>query len=380
VSLVLLVGSGLLLRSFARVMQIDPGFNPKEIVTLEVPLSPEKYPYASRESLFFQELLNRVATLPGINSVGLASDLPLTGAEDIKNFTVEGVSQPDGAKGPLADYRVIGGKYFESMGIHLSQGRDFVERDDKANPMVCIISQTLANKFFPAGEIIGKRLKLGSLTSTKPWLSIVGVVKDVKVANLTSELRPQIYVPYLQVPLSAMTVVVRTSRQSPDVSKAMAQTVLSLDSDQPVVNIKTMDQILSDSVRQRSFTMVLVNSFSVIALILAAVGIYGVMSYSVRQRTNEIGIRMALGARPVDIVILIAGRTMVITAFGIIIGLLAAFTLTSIIKGFLYQISPGDPATYLSAILLLAFAMLLACYIPARRASKVDPLIALRRK
>src|SRR5262249_5708392 len=148
-------------------------------------------------------------------------------------------------------------------------------------------------------------------------------------------------------------VVVRTSRQSPDVSKAMAQTVLSLDSDQPVVNIKTMDQILSDSVRQRSFTMVLVNSFSVIALILAAVGIYGVMSYSVRQRTNEIGIRMALGARPVDIVILIAGRTMVITAFGIIIGLLAAFTLTSIIKGFLYQISPGDPATYLSAILLL---------------------------
>jgi putative ABC transport system permease protein len=377
-SLVLLAGAGLLLRSFARVIQIDPGFNPKELVTLEIPLPPEKYPDASQKSLFFRELLNRVATLPGINSVGLASSVPLTGAEDMKDFTVEEAPQANGTRGPIADYRVIGGNYFEAMGIQLLKGRNFVERDDKANPMVCIISQTLANKYFPEGDMIGKRLKFGSVTSSKPWLSIVGVVKDVKITNLTADLRPQIYVPYLQAPLSIMAVVVRTNRYSVGVSNAIAQTVLGLDSEQPVVNIKTMEQILSDSLRQRSFTMMLINSFSVVAVILAAVGIYGIMSYSVKQRTNEIGIRMALGARPADIMKLIVVQAMIITACGIILGLLAAFILTRLIEGFLYQISPNDPTTYLSAILLLALVMLLASYIPARRASKVDPLIALR--
>ncbi|HKG12700.1 MAG TPA: ABC transporter permease [Pyrinomonadaceae bacterium] len=380
VSLVLLVGAGLLINSFLRLRGVEPGFKPSNLLTMSAVLPQQKYPDHTRRTAFYDELIRRVEAVPGVKSAAIANWIPLIRQGDSTSITVEGQPPAEPGKEKMMVTRVVNPHYFQTMGVQLSRGRAFDESQDRADsPGAVIISETAARRYWPGEDALGKRLAVGRVESPDDWLTVVGVVNDVKQFQLDAEPRPQMYLSYKQAGFFAPRyLIVSTSVEPLSLASAVRNTVWSVDRDQPVSHVRTMEDVLSDSIARQRFTMLLLGIFAAVALLLAAVGLYGVMSYTVAQRTREIGVRMALGAQRRDVLRLVVGQGLKLVLIGVALGLVLAFLLTRVMSSFLFGVSPTDPATLATISLVLVFVALLASYIPARRATKVDPLIALR--
>ncbi|HWS87815.1 MAG TPA: ABC transporter permease [Pyrinomonadaceae bacterium] len=378
-SLVLLAGAGLLVRSFMRVQQVEPGFDPRGVVSMRFAVTGTPY-QGERSTEFFRQLLERARAMPGVESAGAVNSLPLSGTIGWGGITIEGyVPTTTGQEAIQADMRVAGVGYFETMRVPLLGGRHFDERDAaKDAPKVVVIDEKMARTYWPGQEPVGKRLKVGGADSEAPWLTIVGVVGGVKQYALDTDSRVTIYMPHGQNPSGTMYVVARTSGDAGALAQSLAREARAIEPNVPVYDVKTMTERLSDSLARRRFAMTALGLFALVAMALAAVGIYGVMSYSVAQRTREIGVRVALGARRRDVLGLVLRRGMLLAALGIGAGLAGALPLARVLGSLLFGVSASDPVTYAAISLLLALAALLACYVPARRATKVDPMVALR--
>ena len=377
-SLVLLIGAGLMIKSLAHLLKIDPGFKPDRALTMNIALLGSKYPGANQQIAFFEDVNRRVGALAGVDSMGLISSAPLSGGVYAGGFSIEGREPASANEDLSADRRMISSEYFNTLRIPLIRGRYFTEHDNQTSTGVAIVSETWARRFVPNEDPIGKRIKLGGRDSTRPWLSIVGIAGDVRDTALESDARPCVYVPYAQFPGLSMTLVVRIGVDSKALVPAIHGEVWAIDKDQPVTDIKTMDQYVSDSVSPHRANALLLAVFATLALVLAAVGMYGVMAYSVTQRVHEIGIRMALGAQTSDVIMLIVGSGMTLVLAGAGIGIAGALALSRVLSSLLYGVSATDPVTFALISVLLITVALLASYIPARRATKVDPMIALR--
>jgi putative ABC transport system permease protein len=377
-SLVLLIGAGLLIRSFIRVQQVEPGFAPHNVLSLR--LSVEGTAYADKElrASFYQQLWERIRRLPGVEAAGGVSALPLSGGIGWGDITIEGYNPASGENMIQADQRIASVGYFETMKIPLIRGRFFTEHDGKESVQVAVIDQNMARTYWPNADPVGKRLKRGGATSTSPWMTVVGVVGNVKHYALDSDSRVAFYTPHLQVPIGWMCVAVRTSADPGGLAAAVTREARALDPNVPIYDVKTMEQLVSESLARRRFAMLALGLFSVVALVLAALGIYGVMSYTVAQRTREIGIRLALGAQTRSVLKLVVGQGMRLAVFGVGLGLVVAAAMARMIASLLFGVTATDPVTFLVIALLLAGVALLACYVPARRAAKVDPMVALR--
>jgi putative ABC transport system permease protein len=382
-SLVLLVGAGLMIKSFWRLLNVDPGFDPNNVLTAQIALPQSRYPQRQQVDAFYKQLVERVESVPGVQSVGTVTVLPLGGGNSNASFEIEGKPRLSDDVAQNADYRMVSKDYFHAMGIPVLKGRYFLESDREGAPGVVIINETMTNVFWPDEDAVGKRINLGVPGS--PWLTIVGISKDTKHQGLDIRPKPEMYFLHSQNAYSnalgvwrSMTMVARTSSSPITLAGPLKDVVRAIDKDLPVARIQTMEQVLSNSVSQPRFTMLLLAVFAGLALALAAVGIYGVMSYSVAQRTHEFGIRMALGADARDVMKLILREGLVIVSMGVTIGLALAFIATRLISSFLYGVSPSDPLTFLAISLLLVGVALGACVVPGRRATKVDPMEALR--
>jgi putative ABC transport system permease protein len=374
-ALILLIGAGLLIKSFLILWQVEPGFNPHNVLTMAISPSPPKYNNRNDRVLLCQRLLQQVKSTPGVEAVGVVNQLPFGGRNLGLNFTVVGQPPARPEDTASANFRSVSPGYLQAMGIPLKRGRDFNEHDTRETTPVALINETLAKQYFANEDPIGKQLNIEGQQAPR---EIVGIIGDVKQIKLDAEGKSEIYVPYFQLAVAAMNIVVRTQTDPGSMTGAVLQQISRVDPDQPVFQVKTMDQYLGESMAQRRLSTVLLGVFAALALVLAAIGVYGVMSYLVSQRTREIGIRMALGAKQLDILKLVVGHGMWLAFLGIVLGGAAALLLTRIMTSSLYGISASDPLTYIGISLLLAIVALLACLIPARRAIKVDPNIALR--
>ena len=377
-SLVLLIGAGLMIKSLASLLKVDPGFKPDNTVTMHMSLLGSKYPSPNHQNAFFREVTHRVENLPGVQSVGLISSAPLSGGVYAGGFSIEGRVATSETDDFVADRRMISPDYFKALGIPLLKGRAFTDRDDQTSPGVVVVSDSWARRFLPNEDPIDKRIKLGGRDSTRPWLSIVGIAGDVRDTALESNARPCVYIPYPQFPSSGMTLAVRAAFDPKLLISAIRDEVWAVDKEQPITDLKTMDQYVAESVSPRRFNAMLLAIFAGLALVLASVGIYGVMAYSVTQRTHEIGIRVALGAQSSHVIRLVVGRGMALVLSGVAIGLAGALALTRVMTSLLYGVSATDPLTFGVVSGVLVAVALLANYIPARRATRIDPMVALR--
>jgi putative ABC transport system permease protein len=375
-TVLLLIGAGLMIKSFISLQKVNPGFNADNTLTMLVNLPASKYSDDHQVEGFFEQALQKIEALPGVQSAGVVTSVPLTSTSIIRlRFIVDAHPPANASEVPRANYRSISHNYFRAMGISLVKGRFFSEQDrDKSLPVV-IVNETMANRYWPGEDPVGKRLTIPLLAASR---EVVGVVADVKHSSLDTESGAEMYVPYLQKPFNFMAVVVRTAPDPLSMVNAVRGEILSVDKNQPAYDVKTMQQIVSESVSQPRLYMLLLGIFAALALVLAAVGIYGVMNYSVAQRTHEIGIRMALGAQRSDILKMIVGQGMILAAVGIVAGLVAAFLVTRVMETLLFGVGTRDLPTFLIIPLVLATVAFLSSYIPARRATKVDPMIALR--
>jgi putative ABC transport system permease protein len=378
-SLVLLVGAGLLIRSFMRLQQFELGFNPENLLSMRVQLPGSKYRDAKQVSGFYQQLLERMEAMPGVQSAGGISSIFLTDTPNSTNFTIEGHPVFAGAESIEVPLDAVSSSYFRVMGIPLLEGREFDERDAIGTTPVAIINQTFARRFFPGEDPVGKRYVYGQPSpDNKSWITIVGVVGDMRRTGFDRPVRPETFLPEAQNPDNALTIVARTTGDPASIAGALRNEVWAIDKDQSVYDIKTMRQTLSEMLSQRRFNTLLLGIFAAVALTLAAVGIYGVMSYAVAERTHEIGLRMALGAQTADVLNLIVRQGMLLAMTGLIVGLAASFALTRVMSSLLYGVSATDPLTFIVIPVVLAGVALGACLVPARRAIKVDPMVALR--
>jgi putative ABC transport system permease protein len=376
-ALVLLVGAGLLIKSFWRLLEVDPGFNPNNALTVSVVLPRSKYTEDGRQVAFFQQLLENIKGMPGVQAAGASNVLPL--ADDfVLGFEIQGRPPLPPGAGQSTNFYSVSADYFKAMGIPLRRGRLITEQDTINSPKVAVINETMAKKVFPDEDPIGKRMTFGRADNNPEWYEIVGVVGDVKQYGLDQTTTLQTYEPYTQQTFPYMTLVARTTGDPAALTSAIRNAVLQLDKEQPVSNVRMLDKYVSTSIAQQRFSMLLLGVFAAVALALAAVGIYGVLSYAVTQRAHEIGIRMALGAGRGDVLRLVVGQGMRLTLAGVGLGLVAAFALTRLMVTMLFAVSVTDPLTYSSIALLLSAIALLACWVPARRATKIDPMIALR--
>ncbi|HKY04933.1 MAG TPA: FtsX-like permease family protein, partial [Blastocatellia bacterium] len=385
-SLVLLVGAGLLMRSFWQLSQVDAGFDARNVLTIRLRLPDVKYPEAAQTMGFLKEVMRRVAALPGVEQVSVGTGFPLGPARE-NGYWIEGQPEPkQPGDWPVAITQSVSETYHQTLNIALLAGRLFTDRDTADSPPVVIVDEDFVRRHFPGGppsEAIGKRLRFGG--ATEPWREVVGVVRHVRHYGPEQEGRAGIYRPWTQMNprwlanlTRAMDLVVKTSVEPTGLVAAIKQEVQSLDKDQPLANVQTLESLLARSIAPRRFSLLMFSVFAFTALLLGAVGLYGVISYTVTQRTREIGIRIAFGAEAKDIVGLVLGRGMILTLAGIIAGLIAAFASTRLMAGLLYGVSATDPAVFVGITLLLAVVALTACYVPARRATKVDPMSALR--
>lgn len=378
-ALILLIGAGLMIKSLIRLQKIDPGFNPDNVVTMRLSLPQARYPEAGKQRAFYGQLLESIKTLPGVQSASAVNFLPLSATGNQRNFSIKG----QGAMQTNVEFRMIDPGYFRTMQIPLLAGRELNERDTAGEPYVAVVNETFARLFFEDEKALGNEIKLHGLNSPFPWLSVVGVVSDVKHGGLDVETRPEMYVSYLQPPLpnfgvQSMFLVARTTNDPSSIVDGIRKEVLSLDHELPVFSVATMEQLLARSIAPRRFNMFLFELFAGVAVALAMIGIYGVLTYSVSQRTHEIGIRMAVGAQAKDILGLILHQAFKLVAIGIVLGGAGAYILTRFMKGLLFDVSATDPLTFVGISLLLAVVATLASFLPARRAMKVDPLTALR--
>jgi putative ABC transport system permease protein len=376
-SLVLLVGAGLFFRSFITVFKTDPGFNPDNVLTMSLILTSTKYKDEPQKTAFFSELLQRVKAKPGVESVAAVNFLPLGGSNASDAFLVEGAPEPQPGQENVGRYRVCTPDYFATLQIPILKGRAFTEQDKAGAPLVVIVNETLARKYWPGQDAVGKRIRFSAPLDRAPWMEVVGVIRDVK-HELTLEVTPEYYLPYAQDVWRGMVVVARTTVEPASLAGSLRQDVWAMDKDQPVFDVRSMNEVRAISVGLQKFNSMMIGIFAMVALLLAAIGIYGVMAFAVTQRTREIGIRMALGARRADVLKLVILHGMKLAVFGLVIGLVASWALTRFISTLLYGVEPTDPLTFSAVSGCLLAAALLACYLPARRATKVDPLEALR--
>lgn len=374
-ALVLLIGAALLVKSFLILHGIDPGFRPDRLLSLRVHLAPARYPQPSLQTAYFEEALNRVGALPGVEAVAASVALPLGGTGMGGMFQVEGRPPAPPSVDSIVMFDMVNADYFRVLGIPLRSGRFFTAQDRRGAPGVIIVNEALARRYFPDEDPVGKRINTGGQSE---WLTIVGVVGDVHVAGVAREVWPQYYQPYLQAGCPRMSIVVRTAGDPLRLAAAVSSQISGLDRDQPVFDIGTLEQRLSDSLAPRRTKMVLLGSFAGLATLLAAAGIFAVISYTVAQRTHEIGVRMALGARGDHILKLVVRQGMVLAAAGIGTGVLVSLWLTRYLASLLYGVKPSDPLTFAVVAVLLTGVALLACILPAWRAAKVDPMMALR--
>jgi len=373
IALLLLISAGLLIKSFLNLHKVSPGFNPQNVVTMRVPLPESKYSEPPQARAFYQDLLGRVKALPGVQSAGVTSSIPLTGWNSIFGFEIPGRPAAPGQT-LEAEFIAISPDYMSAMGIPLLRGRLLSDNDSKATPGVILINETMARRHWRNEEAVGKQIKVGP-----SMREIVGVVSDVKQDGLNAESRDQMYASIYQVPSPASKIlVVRTSNDPRNLIPFLRNQVLAVDHDQPVTSIRTMEEVLAESLAKPRLYMILLGVFGAVALVLAAIGIYSVLAYSVTQRTHEIGIRLALGAVPRDVIRLVVGQGMVLALIGIVIGLVAALLLSRTMSSLIYGISSTDLTIFGGIPIILAVVALLACFIPARRATKISPIIALR--
>ena len=380
-SLVLLIGAGLMIRSFAKLNSVHPGFDPENVATMGVTLLRANYPDDTHVAATYSQLLEQLAAAPGVESVGATTELPLSGASTSDYFTIEGRPAIPKAEQPLTECRTVTPHFFESMRIPLLAGRDFTPTDTKQSPNVAVVNEVFARLFFPGEDPLGHRLNLQG--QFRDPLLIVGVVGNVRDFGLDEQPKPGIYYPYLQSPLfedlsRSLTLVIRTKSDPASLMESLRAEMLSMDKTLPVYSLKPMTEYLHDSLSRRRFNMVLLSVFAAVALVLAAVGIYGVISYTVSQRTHEIGIRLAIGAHAGNILRLVIGQAMLLTIIGIALGLAASFALTRLMESLLFEVSATDPLTFGVIAAILTGVALAACLVPARRATKVDPMTALR--
>ena len=372
-ALMLLVGGGLLMKSFVLLQRVDPGFHPDHVLTLRLFLNRARYPEQTQIRTYYTQLLDRLQTLPGTQAVAAISTLPLSGNNTDSSFLIEGRPKPPPNQSPVAWFSSVTPGYFHSMGMRLTKGRVFTDSDTEKSPRVVIISEAMARRYWPNEEPLGKRIG-----SPEAWREIVGVMADVKHFSLDTEMPPAMYFPARQVPARGMNLVVRTAGEPLAIAPALRSEIWASDRNMAIAGVQTMDDLVSSSIAQQRFILLLLGCFAGLALVLAAIGIYGVMSYAVTQRTHEIGIRMALGARAGNVLALVLRNGMFLALIGAAIGLGGALAITRLMAGLLFGVTPTDALTFASVTVGLIVVALLACYLPARRATKVDPLVALR--
>jgi putative ABC transport system permease protein len=377
-AVVLLVGAGLLINSFVRLLRTPPGFNPEGVIVARTTLPAARYPEAERGKEVYRRALERIAALPGVQQVSVASALPLASDWQI-GIRIEG--------GGESEYYMTYGSwvsndFFRAMGIPLKKGRVFTNEDRADTTPVVVINEAMARRFWPGQDAVGKRIRWGGWNPQGGWLTVAGVVADVKFSSLEAESPLTVYMPVFQIPRIRRDAIfiARTTADPSSLAAAMRREIAAVDADLPVYDVRTMNQVIAESVAQRRFTMGLLAIFAFAALGLAALGLYGVLSYAVTQRTREIGLRMALGGRRLDVLRLVVGQGMKMAMIGALAGLLASLALARLMKGLLFGVSASDPLTFIAVALLLTLVALVACWIPARRATKVDPMVALRRQ
>jgi len=379
ISLVLLIGAGLLINSFLRLRNVDPGFRAENLLTMKIVLPEPKYEKKVQRSAFYTDVIQRVQSLPGVRSAAVTTNLPLYRQGNSISISIEGKPEPPPGQEDIIVTRIISPGYFDTMSIPLLKGRQLTDQDTDDSPNVVVISEGMARRYWPGEEAVGKRIAVGRIRSPEDWIQVVGVVKDVRQFELTADPKPQMYLTHRQFGFfDAQDLVVKTDVDSASMANAVRKAVWEIDKDQPVSNIRAMETILADSIARQRFSMLLLAIFASVALVLAAVGIYGVMSYSVAQRTHEIGIRMALGAQTSAVLKLAVGYGLKLVLAGIAIGLVAAFALTRVMSTLLFGVTATDPTTFTLISLLLVAVAAIASYIPARRATRVNPIIALR--
>ncbi len=378
-SVVLLAGAGLLFRSFMQLQSINAGFTPQQVLTAKLTPSGPGYATDADYIKFYSQVTQRISALPGVQGAGVINHLPLAKGRTA-GIKIEGAPQLTQDKWPAINYRGISSDYFRTMNIPVVQGRAFTERDNENAPLVMIVNQALTRQHFPNVDPIGKRINFGNndAQGQPVWWEIVGVAADVRNLELREEASPELYTSLLQDGWNAMSLVVRTSVEPASLAPEVRRIVAEVDKSAPVSEVKTMEHIVDEAVTQPRFNLFLLGLFGSIALLLSAAGIYAVTAYAVTQRTHEFGIRMALGAQVGDVLRMILGQGMLVIGIGVVIGLVASFALTRLMKSLLYGVGATDPLTFVGITVVLMLVALLACYIPARRATKVDPLVALR--
>ncbi len=380
-ALMLLISAGLLIKSFVRLQQVDPGFRPQQVLTMEVPLQRTRYPEPPQAIAFQRQLLERLRAMPGVHSAAVASSLPPDDLAWRDHYAAESQAALNDAQLPTAPILIVSPQYFRSLGVSILKGRDFTEAEVRDTPPVAVVSESLARRAFPNEEPLGKRVRIGGADRPpgNPWMEIVGVVADVKYSGLAGQSEPVVYQSSLQRSYRGMYLVISFTGDVAALTNAVRREVRVLDPQVPVANVRTINRLMSEAVAQPRFRTMLLGSFSAVALLLAGIGIYGVMAYSVTQRTQEIGIRMALGAQTRDVLQLVVRQGLTLTLIGIAAGLLGALAATRLIASLLFDVRPNDLMTFAAISALLALVALLACLVPARRAAKVNPLVALNR-
>jgi len=375
-ALVLLIGAGLMLKSFVLLENVNPGIQPQNILALNLGMSGKKYAKTEARAPFVEEMVARVEQIPGVQSAAVVTDVPLTSDNDNEAFQIEGQPYPGPKNRPIISVNVVVHGYLRTLGIPLLRGRDLSQRDNLASPTVVLVNQAMAHKYFDGQDPIGTRISADG----KNWLTITGVVGDVRQQGLKAEPQPEVYLSYLQDPFEwpYLTLLVRTAGDPIKMTPTIESVVWAVDKDVPIPSVQTMEQIRSASIAQPRVTTLLLGVFAGLALVLAAIGIYGVMAYSVTQRTHEMGLRMALGAARTDVLKLVLGQGLLLAMIGLALGLGGAFALTRLLAKLLWNVHPTDPLTFAGVSALLTAVALLACYVPARRATKVDPMVALR--
>lgn len=377
-SLVLLNGAGLLLKSFLRLQEVDAGFRPDHVLTMRVSLPETKYSKPEQYRAFFRDVVDRVSKLPGVQAAGAVNLLPLTGSSQSGTTTIDTHAVPADEATPETDWRVVAPGYFQAMGISLISGRFIDEHDTDQSPPVAVVDETLAKTYWPNENAVGKRLHLGGTESKAPWKTIVGVVRHVRYRTLEAQSRAETYWPEAQSNYRSLSLVVRTSSDPHNFAPVVQKVVQAVDPDQPVFAVRTMEDLMTNSLARRRLSMLLLGIFAGAALLLAAVGIYGVMSYWVNQRSHELGIRMALGAGRMDVLRLVLRQSGVLAGFGVVFGVVGSLMLNRLIASLLFGVKAGDLSTFITVAVSLAGVALLASFIPARRATSVDPIVALR--